>query len=171
MRPDRGAVDHLQRVGIAAAVRQRLQHQVPHAGETPASKLLVHRVPVPQHLRQIAPWRTRAVDPKHSIQHLAVVARGAAALWRRMRQEGLEDCPFFVAHQASDHCQPPTQRSASNHTRSASGKHTPTNDTMRIPTGPSRLFSRSCRTVQILSLPTVLTISRAAWPTEFVHRA
>ncbi len=88
MRPDRGAVDHLQHVGIAAAVRQCLQKHVPHARETPATELLVHRVPVAQHLRQVAPWSAGAADPKHPVQHLAMVLRRATAERRGLARKG-----------------------------------------------------------------------------------
>ncbi len=154
MRPDRGAVDHLQHVGIAAAVRQCLQKHVPHARETPATELLVHRVPVAQHLRQVAPWSAGAADPKHPVQHLAMVLRRATAERRGARQERREDSPFLVRHQASDHCQPPTQRSASKSHSHRVGE-SPRDDRQKAnPSGTvSNSFRKASRQSQILLLP------------------
>src|SRR5258706_4582589 len=51
-------------------------------------------------LRQVAPWRTRAQDPKDAIEHATVIYAPNAA--RLVRQHRLDGCPFviaeFVAH-------------------------------------------------------------------------
>jgi len=110
MRPDCGAVDHLQRVQITAAVGQRLQHDVPHTADAPAAELTPDRIPVAERVRQVAPRRAGAADPEHTIQHQAMVARRPPAPRRGCCQKRRDYCPLFVRHQTADHCQPPAQR-------------------------------------------------------------
>ena len=63
MRSDDGAVDHLQHVQCAAAVRQHLKQQVPDARPAPATELLPHEVPFSERRRQVAPRRSGPADP------------------------------------------------------------------------------------------------------------
>jgi hypothetical protein len=77
--PDAGAVDHLQEVGLAAAIGQGFQHHVPQARRGPSSDLPEHRVPVAKFGRQVTPRRTGACDPEDRVQHAPVVAGGPAA--------------------------------------------------------------------------------------------
>src|SRR3712207_8948960 len=48
VRPDDGAVDHLQQVGVPARVGHGLQQHVPQVRGGPAAELPVDRVPVAQ---------------------------------------------------------------------------------------------------------------------------
>lgn len=73
--PDRGAVDHLDRV-VAATIGQRLEHEVPQAAGRPAAILPVQGVSVAEFLAQVAPGRPGAGDPEDRIQRAPMVARG-----------------------------------------------------------------------------------------------
>ena len=122
MRPDRGAVDHLQHIELAAAIRQRLQQQVPDTGFTPAAKLPPNRIPVAQLRRQVAPRRTGPQDPEYPVQGAAMILRWASASGGWSGQERRENRPVCVRHQASDHCRPPLPEVALESHRSASGE-------------------------------------------------
>ena len=75
--------------------------------------------------------------------------------------------PFLVRHQASDHRQPPTWRSASNHTRPRRGKRHVIDDRMLIQTAPARFFSQFPRP---LADSFVACQCSAANCASFVHR-
>jgi len=107
MRPDRGAVDHLQRVQLTAAIRQPLQQDVPRTRLTPAAELPPDRIPVAECLRQVAPWYASAADPENTIQHPPMVGWRAPATQRGGGNERLDDRPFLVCHQTAKHSQPP----------------------------------------------------------------
>jgi len=79
VRPDAGAVDHLQEVGLAAAISQGFQHHVPQAGRGPAPELAEHRGPVAEFGWQVTPRRAGAGDPEDGVEHPPVVAGGPAA--------------------------------------------------------------------------------------------
>src|SRR5271163_1653678 len=100
MRPDRGAVDHLQCVQIAPAVGQRLQHDVPYAGETPTAVLPPDRIPVAELLRKVTPRCTGATDPKNPVEHPAMVSWRTSAMRRGSCEERLDDFPLLIRHQA-----------------------------------------------------------------------
>jgi hypothetical protein len=79
MRTHDGRINHLQcRVGQAAA-GERLQHHIPDATVSPAAELPKDRIPVAEFLRQIAPRRAGPHQPKHRVQHTAMVARRTAS--------------------------------------------------------------------------------------------
>lgn len=104
MCPDRAAVDQLQQISIAAAVSKKsLEQNVPHARRTPAAELPPYRVPVAECRRQIAPGRSTPTDPEDAIQHAPMIAGPAAALHRNGDDDLLEDGPFIVRHQATNH--------------------------------------------------------------------
>lgn len=144
MRPACRAVDHLQRIQFAAAIGERLQHNVPYTGKAPAAELPPHRVPVAELFRQIAPWRAGAGDPENAVQHAAMVVRRPPAACRGHRQERREDRPFIVCHQTADHCQPPEPGGRFRITRlRVAGTPHCEKDTSGIPDPPSRFFSES----------------------------
>ena len=96
MSPDRGAVDHLQRVQLTAAIRQPLQQDVPRTRPTPAAELPPDRIPVAECLRQVAPWCAGTADPENTIQHPPMVG------WRRPpRNEGVVMKGSTIAHSSS----------------------------------------------------------------------
>ena len=99
MCPDDGAVDHLQGIGITAAISQGLQQHIPQARRGPAPILSVDRVPVAQLRRQIAPRDARACHPEYPIQHPAVTAGRTPAKGTGLHHEGLEESPFLVRQQ------------------------------------------------------------------------
>lgn len=115
VRPDDGAVDHLEHVGLAAAVGERLQQHVPDAGGGPAPELAVDRVPLPEFLGQVTPRRAGSGDPEDAVQRAPVVLRWAAAAGRLLRQERGEDRPLRIRQTIPNQGRPPLQRSASNH--------------------------------------------------------
>ena len=96
MRPDRGAVDHLQRVQFTAAIGQTLQQDIPYAKLTPAAELPPRRIPVAERLRQVAPWCADTADPENTIQHPPMVGWRAPATQRRGGKERLDDRPFLL---------------------------------------------------------------------------
>src|SRR5580658_1590487 len=106
MRPDDGAVDHLQHVQCATAVSQRLEQEVPHARLAPATELLPHGVPFAERGRQVAPRRSGSADPEYAIQPVPMVLRWTPTTQGGHRQQGREDRPLFVGHQSADHSQP-----------------------------------------------------------------
>jgi hypothetical protein len=122
MRPNRGAVEHLQHVERAATIRQRLQQQVPYAGFTPAAELPPDRIPIAELRRQIAPRRAGAADPEDPVQFAAVVLGWASATCGGHGQERREYRPFCIRHQTADHCRPPKREVGLESYRSASGE-------------------------------------------------
>jgi hypothetical protein len=121
VRPDDGAVDHLQYLCISAAIGECLQHHVPDAACGPTPELPPDRVPVAKFSGQIAPRCAGTGNPEDRIQHPAVVTRRSASRTTRFRHERPEELPFPVTQQTTDHRRSPTGRSASNHTASRRG--------------------------------------------------
>ena len=100
VRPNHRAVDHLHAVQRSAAVVQRLQHQLPDAGQRPAPELPVDRRPFAETIVQIAPRRTGSRDPEHPVKHAPMIRRRASALVSRRNHERREKRPFLIRHQA-----------------------------------------------------------------------
>src|SRR5208283_4209123 len=96
MRADGGAIDHLQGRGIGIDLRKRLQHDVPHPRQGPATKLLIDRIPGAELLGQIAPWCSGPGDPEYPVEGPSMVARRPAAACSAVSHERLEDLPFLV---------------------------------------------------------------------------
>jgi len=86
MRPDDGRIDHLQRGVGQRASGERFQDHVPDAAVGPPPKLPKNRVPVAEFLRQVAPRCPGSHQPKHRVEHAAMVAWRSAAT--AMDQEG-----------------------------------------------------------------------------------
>ncbi len=111
MRTDDGRIDHLQRGVRHSASREPFQDHVPDATVGPPPKLPKDRVPVAEALRQVAPRCAGSHQPKHRIEHAAMIAwRPAAAA---MDQERFEVRPLIVGHQSANQGCPP-QRAALN---------------------------------------------------------
>ncbi len=153
MRPDRGAVDHLQHVGIAAAVRQCLQKHVPHARETPATELLVHRVPVAQHLRQVAPRSAGAADPKHPSSTLRWSFGGRPPSGEGLARKGAKIAHSWSVIRPRITANLQHRGQPRNHIHTVSGNRRATIGRRPIRAGPSQFFSQSLATVPILLLP------------------
>jgi len=102
MRPDDGAVDHLQAVRDTLGVVQRLQQQVPKPRKAPAPELAVDRRPLAEVIRQVAPRRPGPRDPENPIQNKAMILRGAAPPRSSLDHKGRKERPLLVAHQSSD---------------------------------------------------------------------
>lgn len=162
MRPDDGAVDHLQHIQLTATVRQSLQQDVPDTREAPAVELPPHRIPVAKRLRKIAPGCTGAANPEDTIQRPAVVVRWTSATRRRGCQEWFNDCPFLVRHQTSDHCRPPSREGGLESHRSASRESPAAKGNYRNPPRVGRFFSQTLQSVSILLLPASLTLMPGA---------
>ena len=100
MRADDGRIDHLQRGVPHSAFREPFQDHVPDATVGPPPKLPKNRVPVAEFLRQIAPRCAGSHQPKHRVQHAAIIAwRPSAAA---MDQERFEVRPLIVGHQSAN---------------------------------------------------------------------
>ena len=111
MRTDDGRIDHLQRGVRHSASREPFQDHVPDATVGPPPKLPKDRIPVAEALRQVAPWCAGSHQPKHRVEHAAMIAwRPAAAA---MDQERFEVRPLIVGHQSANQGCPP-QRAALN---------------------------------------------------------
>jgi hypothetical protein len=78
MRTHDGRINHLQCRIDQAAARERLQHHIPDATVSPAAELPKDRIPVAELLRQIAPRRAGSHQPKHPVEHTAMVVRRTA---------------------------------------------------------------------------------------------
>jgi hypothetical protein len=110
MRPNDGRIDHLQRRIACAASGECLQDHVPQAAIGPSPELPKDRIPVTEFLRQVAPRRAGPHQPKHRVEHAAMIARRTAA---PMDQESFEIRPLIVGHQSANQGRPP-QRAALN---------------------------------------------------------
>ena len=108
---DDGCIDHLQRGGGQCASGKRFQDHVPDAAVSPPPKLPKDRVPVAEFLRQVAPRCSGSHQPKHRVEHTAMVP------WRpstaTIDQEWLEVRPLIVGHQSANQGRSP-QRAALN---------------------------------------------------------
>jgi len=111
MRADDGRIDHLQSRVTHSASSECLQDHIPQAAVGPPTELTKDRIPVAKFLRQIAPARAGSHQPKHRVEHAAMIAwRPAAAA---MDQERFEVRPLIVGHQSANQGCPP-QRAALN---------------------------------------------------------
>src|SRR5512132_42179 len=111
MRTDDGRIDHLQRGVRHSASREPFQDHVPDATVGPPPKLPKDRVPVAEALRQVAPRCAGSHQPKHRVEHAAMIAWRPAAT--AMDQERFEVRPLIVGHQSANQGCPP-QRAALN---------------------------------------------------------
>src|SRR5204863_4831115 len=83
---------------------------IPQAAVGPPTELTKDRIPVAKFLRQIAPRRAGSHQPKHRVEHAAMIARWSATT---PYQERLEIRPLIVGHQSANHGRSP-QRAALN---------------------------------------------------------
>jgi hypothetical protein len=110
MRAYDGRVDHLQRGVAYSASRKRLQDHIPDAAICPTPELPKDRIPLTEFLRQVAPRCTGAHQPKHRVEHAAMIARPPAGA---TDQERFKIRPLIVGHQSANQgCSP--QRTALN---------------------------------------------------------
>src|SRR6516162_3049832 len=72
----------------------------PDAAVGPPPKLPKNRVPVAEFLRQVAPRCPGSHQPKHRVEHAAMVAWRSAAT--AMDQERFETRPLIVGHQSAN---------------------------------------------------------------------
>lgn len=93
VRPDDGGIAHLCAVQSAAAVIERLQHQLSYPGQRPAPALPVNRRPSAEILIQIAPLRAGSRNPKNPVEHQTVIGRRPPALTARRNHERVEEPP------------------------------------------------------------------------------
>src|SRR5438128_9398953 len=110
MRADDGCIDHLQSRVTHSASSECLQDHIPQAAVGPPTELTKDRIPVAKFLRQIAPGRAGSHQPKHRVEHAAMIARWSATT---PYQERLEIRPLIVGHQSANHRRSP-QRAALN---------------------------------------------------------
>src|SRR5213595_3806752 len=90
------------------ASASRITSHKPLSG--PPTELTKDRIPVAKFLRQIAPGRAGSHQPKHRVEHAAMIARWSATT---PYQERLEIRPLIVGHQSANHGRSP-QRAALN---------------------------------------------------------
>jgi hypothetical protein len=110
MRADDGCIDHLQSRVTHSAASECLQDHIPQAAVGPPTELTKDLIPVAKFLRQIAPGRAGSHQPKHRVEHAAMIARWSATT---PYQERLEIRPLIVGHQSANHGRSP-QRAALN---------------------------------------------------------
>jgi hypothetical protein len=103
MRPDDGAVDHLQAGLDVIGIVQRLQYRVPQAADRPTAELPIDRTPLAEVLRQVTPRRARPCDPEHAVQQKPMIAAWPPTLGASLCHEGLEERPFLIRHQPTKH--------------------------------------------------------------------
>src|ERR1700751_1048691 len=87
MRPDDGRIDHLQRGVGQCASSKPFQDHVPDAAVCPSTKLPKDRVPLAKFLRQVAPRCPGSHQPKHRVEHAAMVQWWATATMDQKRFE------------------------------------------------------------------------------------
>jgi len=112
VRPDNGAVDHLQLVQCSAAVCERLKHQVPDARFAPTAELLPHGVAFAELCWEIAPWHSRPAEPEYAVQFVPVVFWWTPATRAGRDQERSENRPLIVGHQSAEHSRPQVYQEA-----------------------------------------------------------
>lgn len=100
MRPDNGAVDHLDALADPFGLVQGFQQKVPHSGKRPAPELPIDRRPLAEMFVQIPPLRPGAGDPENPIENEAVVLRPSPAMRAANRHERLETGPLLIRHQS-----------------------------------------------------------------------
>jgi hypothetical protein len=100
MRPDNGAVDHLDALADPLGLVQGFQQEFPQSGERPAPELSIDRRPLPEMLVQVPPLRSSTGEPENPIQNKAVILRPPPTMRAADRYERLETRPLFVAHQS-----------------------------------------------------------------------
>jgi hypothetical protein len=108
MSPNDGRIDHLQSRIAGAASGQCLQDHIPDATIGPSPRLPKDRVPVAELLRQIAPRRTGSHQPKHRVEHAAMIARLTADA---TDQERFKIRPLIVGHQSANQGRSPSKSS------------------------------------------------------------
>jgi hypothetical protein len=101
MRPNDGAVDHLNLAGSRATVVESIENQVPQACQRPAPELAIDARPFAELLRQVPPLRSSARNPEYPVQHKPMVRRRPAATPPNGNDERLKKRPFSVFHQQS----------------------------------------------------------------------
>ena len=101
VRPNDGAVDHLNRVWNRLALVECGEDQLPQPCQGPAPELTVNREPFAELFRQITLRRAGARDPEDAIQHQPVIRRGPPATAPYCSDECLEEHPLVVRHQVS----------------------------------------------------------------------
>ncbi len=104
MCPDDGTVDHLQQIGLVAAVCERLQEHVPHTGDGPAAELPMDRIPVAEFLWQVSPSRAGSGNPKDAVQRATMILRWTAALCRPLQGTSFESRQPVPGNPASPIC-------------------------------------------------------------------
>ena len=102
MRPDNGAVDHLDALLDALRLIEGLEKKLPQPCKRPAAELPVDRRPFAEMLVQITPLGTSAGEPEYAIQNKTMILRASSAARTALDHEGLKTGPFLIAHQTTD---------------------------------------------------------------------
>jgi hypothetical protein len=63
--------------------------------------VVIHRLPGPETLGQVAPRRAAAKHPEHGVQKLAWIGQGSAT--RCLRQQRLDHHPLFIRELVTAH--------------------------------------------------------------------
>lgn len=101
MRPDNGAINHLNAVRHCLAVVLNLKDRLPEPSERPTPELAIDRAPFAEFFRQVPPRSTRARNPVNAIQNEPVIDR-LTPVWLPDRlYKWLEESPFRIRHQIS----------------------------------------------------------------------
>src|SRR6202012_6136545 len=73
--PNDGRIAPLPREHARATSGERVQDDIPNAAIGPASKLPKDRVPISKLFRKVAPRDAGTYQPKHRVEHSAMIAR------------------------------------------------------------------------------------------------
>ena len=103
VRPDEGAVDHLDGLADPFGIVDRLQQEIPDARQRPPTELPIDRRPTAEVVEQIALLHADPSDPEHAVEDKTMIARTTAAMGALGDDERFEECPFLVAQKAPNH--------------------------------------------------------------------
>lgn len=90
VRPDDGAVDHLDRLADALDVVQHLEQEIPQTSQGPSAEMAIDRRPLTEEIRQVAPLGTGSGNPEDTVEDEPMIPRSATAVGASCRHEGLE---------------------------------------------------------------------------------
>src|SRR6516162_8123743 len=94
MRPHDGGVD--DQVFEVRIFNQRIEKTLPNALLCPSAEALEHAVPVAKLLGQIAPWCSRANQPKHSVHEQSIILAVPPSVTFLTRNKRLDAPPLLV---------------------------------------------------------------------------
>ena len=95
---DRAVDDGVLEIGIT---RQATEDPLEYTLHRPSAEALEDRIPVPERLMQIAPWRSRTRNPKYRLNKQSVVGARAPRVAGLTRKQRRNPRPLLVAQNTS----------------------------------------------------------------------